>query len=75
MGPVPDGSYRVQFSDPNNVCATQFWQSAATFNTASPCAELGGGNEHGGVDATLTAAATITGVVTDRRARRWRTSA
>ena len=65
-GPLPDGSYRVQFSDPNNVWATQYWQSAATFNTATPVQlSVAAGNEHGGVDATLTAGATITGLVTD----------
>ncbi len=66
MGPLPDGSYRVQFSDPNNVWATQFWSSAVTFNTAMPVElSLAAGHEHGGVNASLAAAATITGVVTD----------
>jgi protocatechuate 3,4-dioxygenase beta subunit len=66
MGPLPDGSYRVQFSDPNNVLATQLWQSAVTVNAATPVNfSVSDGNEHGGVNATRTAAATITGLVTD----------
>ena len=65
-GPLPDGAYRVQFSDPDNVWAIQYWPAANTFNTAGPVElSVAAGNEHGGVDASLTAAATITGVVTD----------
>jgi hypothetical protein len=65
--PLPDGSYRVQFSDPHSVWATQYWQSAVTFNAATPVQlSLADGNEHGGVNAALEAAATITGLVTDQ---------
>jgi protocatechuate 3,4-dioxygenase beta subunit len=56
----------VQFSDPNNAWATQYWQSALTFNVATPVQlAVTGGTEHGGIDATLTAAATISGLVAD----------
>jgi len=66
-GPLPGGRYRAQFSDPGNAWATQYWPSAPTFNGATPLVlDLVAGNEHGGVDATLTAAATITGIVTDQ---------
>ena len=65
-GPLPDGRYRVQFSDPTDALAGQYWQGSATWNGAAQLQlAISDGQEHVAVDATLSSAATISGTVTD----------
>jgi Carboxypeptidase regulatory-like domain len=64
-GPLPDGDYRVQFDDPNDGFANQYWKGHPVWNDADRLLlHVGDGNERPGIDASLTQAATITGIVT-----------
>ena len=65
-GPLPYGEYRVQFSDPTNALAGQYWQGSVTWNGATRLLlSVADGQERFGVDAVLLTAATISGTVTD----------
>jgi protocatechuate 3,4-dioxygenase beta subunit len=66
-GPLPPGDYRVQFSSPgaSPSWATQFWHQKPSWNTADLLTISAGDPPiHTGVDASLTAAASVTGTVT-----------
>ena len=65
--PLPPGDYRVQFSDtgPTPVWARQYWSQKVSWNTAdSLTLTTTDGPVHTGIDAHLTAAASIEGTVT-----------
>ena len=69
--PVPDGRYRVQFNDGNvGAYATQYWDGQDLFNRATPLDVSVGadGDERRDVDAVMSPAGTIAGVVTGRGA-------
>ncbi len=64
--PVPSGDYRVQFSDPSLVWATQYWNQQFTPALAQTLSvSLLNGPVAPGVDGVLVAAATVSGTVTD----------
>lgn len=63
-GAVAPGDYRVQFAG-NSAWATQYWNAKLSWNGAGILTlSAADGPVRGGIDATLTAAATITGLVT-----------
>jgi protocatechuate 3,4-dioxygenase beta subunit len=64
---VTSGDYKVQFSDngPTPAWARQYWNAKPSWNTADTLTlNTTGGPVQGGIDAQLSAAATITGTVT-----------
>jgi hypothetical protein len=66
-GGLAPGDYRVQFTapGPDPAWATQYWQGQPTWNVAQILHLLAtDGPTHGGIDASMTAAARISGVVT-----------
>ncbi len=66
-GPLPLGDYRVQFSTPGPApaWATQFWHQQPSWNTADILTITADDAPiHAGIDAVLSAAATISGTVT-----------
>ena len=64
--PLPSGDYRVQFSDPSMVWATQYWNQQFTPATAQSLSlSVLNGPVASGVDGMLAAAATVSGTVTD----------
>ncbi len=65
-GGVLPGDYRVQFSapGPDPAWATQYWSGQLTWNTAQLLhVSSSDGPTHGGIDASMTPAARISGVV------------
>ncbi len=65
-GALPDGDYRVQFDDPTDVFANEYWNGHTVWNDADRLRlHVADGGERSGIDATLAPAATITGTVTD----------
>jgi hypothetical protein len=65
-GPVPNGSYRVQFSPNDPQYASEFWNDKPSWNTADLLSlDVGNGTEQTGIDAQLAAAAIVEGTVTD----------
>ncbi len=59
------GTYRIQFVPPyGDSHASQFWKNSATFTKATPVT-VSGTSATTGIDATLTAGATISGTVVD----------
>lgn len=66
VGPLPDGDYRVQFDDPADVFANQYWSLHPVWSDADRLhLQIANGTERTRIDATLALAATITGTVTD----------
>jgi protocatechuate 3,4-dioxygenase beta subunit len=64
--PLPSGDYRVQFSDPSVVWATQYWNQQFTWATAQSLSlSVQNGPVASGVDGVLLAAASVSGTVTD----------
>jgi protocatechuate 3,4-dioxygenase beta subunit len=64
--PLAPADYKVQFSDSNGVLATEYWNNAPSWNTADTLTvALSDGPVHGGVDAQLSAGATVEGKITD----------
>ena len=64
---LPPGDYRVQFSanNPNPAWATQYWNDKPSWNSADTLTlTAGDAPTRAGIDATLAAAATISGTVT-----------
>ncbi|MGZ4737041.1 MAG: carboxypeptidase regulatory-like domain-containing protein [Acidimicrobiia bacterium] len=64
---LPPGTYRVEFHDwsQNPVWATQFWDGQVTQDAATPLTLTSGdGPVRGGIDASLTHGATVSGTVT-----------
>jgi hypothetical protein len=61
--PLPADDYRVQFDDPTDAFANQYWDGHAAWNDADRLHLEG--SDRTDIDATLSIAATISGVVTD----------
>ncbi|MGZ8763485.1 MAG: carboxypeptidase regulatory-like domain-containing protein, partial [Acidimicrobiia bacterium] len=64
-GVLPAGSYRVQFWSPDPHWVREYWNDRPTWGTADTLVlAASAGPVHGGIDAQLTAAATVEGTVT-----------